>query len=931
LGIGTQLKGQTIAVQGMGNVGGFAALIFHKEGACVGGVSDFPGLIYDRRGINIPDLFERVKRDGMLKAYQETPGFVAADKSVIIRDNGDLEIVPEGTPGSVKAIKAILELPLNIGVPAYREKQITAENAGRIRFKMMVEGANGPTTPEADEKLEYIPFEKHVVDGQVLSTFSLAIEKGQSGVLIVPDILANIGGVVVSYFEWLQNLKGEHWSEIAVNKMLEQRMSVSCRDVFAAAEFYKVSLRMAATILALERVSAAMYAADNPLRDRMQKEGALPYEGYDLLEHYETIEELNLICSSGRYQELVDRCEAQIDREITHLAERVLKELPANTRRFVAISGPTAVGKLNFANRMMEALRSMHKEPGLKTYCIDIEEDSVALFELISRMDENSILFMYGDYALDDKILALFPAQRTLPIFLNTAPSLKLADNKPFTSADLRFLRLILELTSKGSSVLEVVKAWTNLRDHQIKVVYRNWKNAHATFNAQVGYELPYLMHALRDPLEVALLEAKSARDVQSIRLIEELLGLFRGLEGVELLRTEDLPLRSTPRQFILRTEDALRRSSNTDDYLRLGRAFSNITRLGVWQTKDSTSTRDGRNLPLLKRLLLSFYKAKLRSSHGTFFEITDLSVLRDQVIERFTQKLGKNSAQFLKGTLDLTLVRVAPDNSAAMFERLGINAYNDNGWVIFDPAIFARDDSSAFMRAFGHEIGALYGLEHSDNNILGKVAAGETLSAEEQKVLKQIPANIERIFKEQRIGRPVDGAAWRQGSIRVIIRDAFLQVKLHKKGSEFEQLEQLSKTSPKALSLEFGLLVREIFRHAERMFKESGFKEVESFLDEWANWFESLINANFVYCKNKHQQKLNEDLDAPLGEAFDKINAKLSEIRVRALDCAYLGLDERIIKTLYLALVNGGYLFHTTIEAVGKAALKTGDFNQPF
>jgi glutamate dehydrogenase/leucine dehydrogenase len=469
LGIGTQLKGQSIAVQGMGNVGGFAALIFHKEGACVGGVSDFPGLIYDRRGINIPDLFERVKRDGMLKAYQETPGFVAADKSVIIRDNGDLEIVPEGTPGSVKAIKAILELPLNIGVPAYREKQITAENAGRIRFKMMVEGANGPTTPEADEKLEYIPFEKHVVDGQVLSTFSLAIEKGQSGVLIVPDILANIGGVVVSYFEWLQNLKGEHWSEIAVNKMLEQRMSVSCRDVFAAAEFYKVSLRMAATILALERVSAAMYAADNPLRDRMQKEGALPYEGYDLLEHYETIEELNLICSSGRYQELVDRCEAQIDREITHLAERVLKELPANTRRFVAISGPTAVGKLNFANRMMEALRSMHKEPGLKTYCIDIEEDSVALFELISRMDENSILFMYGDYALDDKILALFPAQRTLPIFLNTAPSLKLADNKPFTSADLRFLRLILELTSKGSSVLEVVKAWTNLRDHQIK------------------------------------------------------------------------------------------------------------------------------------------------------------------------------------------------------------------------------------------------------------------------------------------------------------------------------------------------------------------------------------------------------------------------------------------------------------------------------
>jgi glutamate dehydrogenase (NAD(P)+) len=243
LGIGTEIKGQTVAVQAMGNVGGHAARIFHKIGAKVVAVSDFPGMILDRDGIDIDGLLRRIAKDGMQKAFEKTKGFAPVTK---------------GTA-------PILELPVNILVPAFREKQITAHNAARVWAKLIVEGANGPTTPEADEILE------------------------NKGIRVIPDILANGGGVIVSYFEWLQNLKGEHWYEVPVNRMLEQRMHVSCRDIFVFAKARGISLRLAATAVAVQRIVAAKNAS-RAYRDALHAQRLIdgsykPYRDYDILDN----------------------------------------------------------------------------------------------------------------------------------------------------------------------------------------------------------------------------------------------------------------------------------------------------------------------------------------------------------------------------------------------------------------------------------------------------------------------------------------------------------------------------------------------------------------------------------------------------------------------------------------------------------------------
>lgn len=199
--------GATVAIQGMGNVGGHAAKIFREHGYTVVAMSDSKGGIHASEGLD-PDAVEAYKKEhGSLK------GFPGAE-----------EISNE----------ALLELDADVVVPAALENQITDANAGRIKAKLVLELANGPTTPEADELL-----------------FS-------RGVRVVPDILANAGGVIVSTFEWQQNLKGERWSEEEVLGKLKQTLAVQADVVWKKAEELSVSLRTAAFVVALERLSAGV-------------------------------------------------------------------------------------------------------------------------------------------------------------------------------------------------------------------------------------------------------------------------------------------------------------------------------------------------------------------------------------------------------------------------------------------------------------------------------------------------------------------------------------------------------------------------------------------------------------------------------------------------------------------------------------------------
>ncbi len=203
---GLDLEGATVAVQGFGNVGGTAARIFHEKGARVVAVSDVNGGVYNARGLDIPALSRHVAEAGTVVGFPGTD-FVSNQE--------------------------LLELAVDLLVPAALENVITAENAPRIRARIVVEGANGPTTPEADSVLR------------------------DRGILVVPDILANAGGVTVSYFEWVQDLQSFFWGEAEVNKKLEHIMLNAFQEVLKVHRERKVDLRMAAYILAVSRVAHA--------------------------------------------------------------------------------------------------------------------------------------------------------------------------------------------------------------------------------------------------------------------------------------------------------------------------------------------------------------------------------------------------------------------------------------------------------------------------------------------------------------------------------------------------------------------------------------------------------------------------------------------------------------------------------------------------
>lgn len=203
---GLKMDGLRVAVQGFGNVGGVAARIFHEAGAKVVAVSDALGGRYDENGLDIPRLIQYANRDGSLS---------------------------EQPMGAAIGAKDLLELDVDVLVPAAIENQITAENAARIKAKIVIEGANGPTTPTADHILR------------------------ERGIFLVPDVLANAGGVVVSYFEWVQDLQCFFWDEAEVNEKMQAIMRRSYRDVRQMSLDKKVDMRLAAYLIGVKRVADA--------------------------------------------------------------------------------------------------------------------------------------------------------------------------------------------------------------------------------------------------------------------------------------------------------------------------------------------------------------------------------------------------------------------------------------------------------------------------------------------------------------------------------------------------------------------------------------------------------------------------------------------------------------------------------------------------
>jgi len=198
----------TVAVQGFGNVGSIAAQLLEEQGCRIVAISDMSGGYYEKDGIDVQAAI----------AYAESH-----DRSL------------EGFPGAQPITnEELLTVDADVLVPAAKEDQITRHNAGNIKAKIIAEGANGPTTPRADDILN------------------------QMGVLVIPDILANAGGVTVSYFEWVQDRQGYFWTTDRVNRRLDRMMRTAFDSVFDVSSRYDVPLRIGAYVDAIEKVAGAL-------------------------------------------------------------------------------------------------------------------------------------------------------------------------------------------------------------------------------------------------------------------------------------------------------------------------------------------------------------------------------------------------------------------------------------------------------------------------------------------------------------------------------------------------------------------------------------------------------------------------------------------------------------------------------------------------
>ena len=195
----------TVAVQGFGNVGGVSADLLNRIGGKIVAISDMSGAYHNADGIDIPKAMDYYSNN-----KNSLEGF---------------------TGGSIMGSEELLELDVDILVPAAIENVITAKNANRIKAKLIVEGANGPVASDADTLLN------------------------DNGVIVVPDILANAGGVTVSYFEWVQNRLGFYWTEERVKRRADRIMNKAFDEVWALSEQYKVTLRTAAYMAGIDRIA----------------------------------------------------------------------------------------------------------------------------------------------------------------------------------------------------------------------------------------------------------------------------------------------------------------------------------------------------------------------------------------------------------------------------------------------------------------------------------------------------------------------------------------------------------------------------------------------------------------------------------------------------------------------------------------------------
>jgi glutamate dehydrogenase (NAD(P)+) len=207
--LGMKSEGARVVVQGFGNVGSVAAQNLHRFGATIVGVSDHTGGFFNKKGLDVNKLIDHHNQRGSLEGYREDGERISNEE--------------------------LLQLECDVLIPAALERQITEKNVHNVRCRVLAEAANGPTTVEADDVLR------------------------QTDIFVIPDILCNAGGVIVSYFEWVQDLQSFFWSEAEVNDKLYRQLEIAYHQVLALAKKQKLYMRDAALALGISKIAQAKH------------------------------------------------------------------------------------------------------------------------------------------------------------------------------------------------------------------------------------------------------------------------------------------------------------------------------------------------------------------------------------------------------------------------------------------------------------------------------------------------------------------------------------------------------------------------------------------------------------------------------------------------------------------------------------------------
>jgi len=511
---GESVEGKSVAIQGYGNVGSYAARIMQDA---------------------------KMKITALQAAYRSVdPAGKASFKSFTITNENGIDIAAldkwaddeakrlgtrdfsfEAFPGA-KAIPndEFWKLNVDVLVPAALNGQITEKNAGGIQARYILELANGPTTPEADEILK------------------------QNRKIVIPDVLANSGGVIVSYLEMIQNETHDRWVESVVDRILFERMAAATDDLIDVRNAYNVTLREAAYIVALMKIANAEVARDLELKARYASGEIAPYENKGVNLSPETLDELNQAVENGTIKDFAQETSYQFDRTIQKVVSEIqLRFGKGNARnKVILVTGPAAVGKAGVARKFMEELK--RRDPRVKVRFIDkdlISDTDVK--DLLSNRRTNiqlprhefhgakiptdvtvepgEILVIEGNESFqladlkngDDK--PYFGPNDVYKVFVNVSPSFRLKRGMPLTSFHLRFLRDILDRKNRrgesmtGKDVLAILKGWHGLKEKQNRRIYNQWIQADSTVNTFSPEEISVMRSQMIPLLKEAILESK--------------------------------------------------------------------------------------------------------------------------------------------------------------------------------------------------------------------------------------------------------------------------------------------------------------------------------------------------------------------------------------------------------------------------------------